>query len=331
MKDINSLGLKIENGQFLILDQEALPQSELWLKCESPQDMIDYIKKLKIRGAPLIGVGAALAIAQFAETGAPLSDVLEWSHLLKSARPTAVNLMNAIDRMISQTHEAPLNADILVRRAEHIFNEDVALCEAIGNHGASLIDDGDSILTHCNSGGLATAGIGTALGIIRKAHEQGKQIHVYADETRPLLQGSRLSAWELHKLGIPFTLICDNMAAMLMSRRKINKIFVGADRIASNGDFANKIGTYGIAVAAAFHKIPFYTAAPQTTIDWNCKSGAEIPIEERSSSEIRHPLSPTEYQAYNPAFDVTPNNLVSGYVLDSGVQLEWKKRAQLSI
>ncbi|MGZ3690948.1 MAG: S-methyl-5-thioribose-1-phosphate isomerase, partial [Pseudobdellovibrio sp.] len=207
--------------------------------------------------------------------------------------------------------------------AVRIFNEDVELCEKMAANGATLINDGDQILTHCNTGGLATAGVGTALGVIRKAHEQGKKIHVYVDETRPLLQGGRLTAWELSKLNIPCTLITDNMAAHLMSLKKINKAIVGSDRIAVNGDFANKIGTYSVAVNCHYHQIPFYVAAPYTTVDPECANGSQIPIEQRNKKEVQGYgellWAPHEVAVYNPSFDVTPHKLVSAWILDKKV------------
>jgi methylthioribose-1-phosphate isomerase len=211
--------------------------------------------------------------------------------------------------------------------AEQIFDEDVALCDSIANHGATLVQDGENLLTHCNAGALATAGIGTAVGIIRRAHELGKKIHVFVDETRPLLQGGRLTAWELRKAGIPFTLICDNMAAGLMHAGRIQRVFVGADRIATNGDFANKIGTYGVAVLANHHKIPFHPAAPYSTVDFDCSSGKHIPIEQRAGEEVRGAAgsfgkvrwAPAGCDTYNPSFDVTPVELVTALVLDNGV------------
>jgi methylthioribose-1-phosphate isomerase len=237
---------------------------------------------------------------------------------LREARPTAVNLMNAVDRLadaLAQPTAASRTA-ALVAEAESIFDEDVALCAAMGQRGADLIQDGDSVLTHCNTGGLATAGIGTALGAVRRAHEQGKRIHVFVDETRPLLQGARLTAWELGKLKIPYTLICDNMAGFLMSQGKINRIFVGADRIAANGDVANKIGTYSVAVLAHHHRVPFYVVAPRTTLDAACPSGKMIPIEQRKPEEVRAGKSPADCAVWNPAFDVTPRELITAIVLD---------------
>lgn len=311
MKNMSSMALKFDDGRLLVLDQQKLPHEEVWIDCRTPNDMIACIRALKVRGAPLIGVAAALSLAQAAEAGAKGETLKNYGIALREARPTAVNLMIAIDRAMASEN--------IVREAEAIFDEDVALCEAIADHGQKLIIDGDHILTHCNSGGLATAGIGTALGILRRAHENGKKFHVYVDETRPLLQGARLTAWELEKLKIPYTVICDNMAAFLMAQGKITKIFLGSDRIAVNGDFANKVGTYGVAVAAHYHRIPFYVAAPWTTVDVKCPNGKEIPIEERSADEVRNGSTPKNAHVYNPAFDVTPSELVTGYVLDRGV------------
>lgn len=324
MKNFESLGLRVESGRLYILDQELLPREEVWLESRTPDDMIHFIRALKVRGAPLIGVAAALALARFVESGATPSEVLEAGRKLKAARPTAVNLMAAVERVLRgvSAPDGDLSGERVIERAEDICAEDVALCAAMGRNGASQFADRDSVLTHCNTGGLATVGIGTALGVIRAAFESGKRLHVYVDETRPLLQGGRLTTWELRKLGIPFTLICDNMAAMLMKQGKIAKAIVGSDRIARNGDFANKIGTYGVAVAAAHHGVPFYIAAPYTTIDWECPTGEQIPIEERNPREVRADFG--DFAVYNPAFDVTPAALVTGgYVLDRGFYKSW--------
>lgn len=311
MKTMKTISLEYEDGRLSVLDQQRLPHEEVWVQCRTPEEMIACIRALKVRGAPLIGVAAALAVAQAAEAGAGREQVRAAARALRESRPTAVNLMVAMDRLLS--------APDVVAEAERIFDEDVALCDAIAAHGESLIAAGDRVLTHCNTGGLATAGIGTALGVLRRAHERGKPIHVYVDETRPLLQGARLTAWELEKLKIPYTLICDNMAAALMSQGKVNKVIVGADRIAANGDFANKVGTYGLAVNAHFHRIPFYVAAPWTTVDPRCPGGGAIPIEERDAEEVRAGKSPAGSQVFNPAFDVTPAGLVGSYILDRGV------------
>jgi len=318
MKDLDSLGLRVRDGALLILDQSRLPHLEEWLPVEGPEVMIEAIAALRLRGAPLIGVAAALSLARSVEDGASETELIRAGGALRAARPTAVNLMKAVDRLLPGGR--PLAGEALVAEALAIFEEDVLLCDRIAEHGAQLIEDGDTILTHCNSGGLATAGIGTALGVIRRAHERGKDVHVFVDETRPLLQGSRLTTWELARLGIPHTLICEGMAASLMAAGEVRKLFVGADRIARNGDFANKIGTYSLAVAAAHHAIPFYCAAPCSTIDWECLDGASIPIEERPEEEVlgfgESRWSPEGTLARNPAFDVTPVALLSALVLN---------------
>lgn len=326
MINLRSLALEadIADNKFSIriLDQTLLPHQEKWITIETNEQMIEAIKALRVRGAPLIGVAASLMVAKLAVEKLTLPDLLTQARALFDARPTAVNLMICIDRMVKQIKENPDNK-IIVDLAVQIFNEDVILCEKIASHGAELISDGDQILTHCNTGGLATAGVGTALGVIRKAHAQGKKIHIFIDETRPLLQGGRLTTWELQKLNIPCTLITDNMAAHLMSLKKITKAIVGADRIAVNGDFANKIGTYSVAVNCHYHKIPFFVAAPYTTVDSNCNSGAEIPIEQRNAKEVQGygelQWAPKSVHVYNPAFDVTPNELVSAWILDKAV------------
>ncbi len=327
MTKLRSLGLEVDifenNISLRLLDQTLLPDQEKWILIENTDQMIEAIKTLRVRGAPLIGVAASLMIAQLALKKINTNELLIAAQKLYEARPTAVNLMNCIDRIRKQIKE-DFSVQKIVQLAVNIFNEDVLLCQKIAENGASLIYDGDQILTHCNTGGLATAGVGTALGVIRKAHEQGKNIHVYIDETRPLLQGARLTAWELKKLNIPCTLIADNMAAHLMSLKKITKAIVGSDRIAMNGDFANKIGTYSVAVNCYYHQIPFYVAAPSTTVDPNCPSGDQIPIEQRSAKEVlgvsgsfgEVVWAPKNIQVYNPSFDVTPAKLVSGWILD---------------
>ena len=309
-----------------LLDQTLLPQTEKWLQIETLTQMIEAIQSLRVRGAPLIGVAASLFLAKMVLKNKNTDELLKIASELYAARPTAVNLMNCLDRMKIVIKEKSSTQKI-IQTAIDLFNEDVLLCEKIATNGAELIADGDQILTHCNTGGLATAGIGTALGVIRKAHEQGKKIHVYIDETRPLLQGGRLTAWELQKLNIPCTLITDNMAAHLMSLKKITKAIVGSDRIAANGDFANKIGTYSVAVNCFYHQIPFYVAAPFTTVDSKCKSGDLIPIEQRRPEEVLGAIgnfgtiqwAPTGINVYNPSFDVTPQKLTSAWVMDTKV------------
>ena len=315
MNPFESLGLKHDGRTLWVLDQTQLPDAEVWLDGSDPAAMIALIKRLAVRGAPLIGVAAAASLATFAQRGASASGYAEACAALRAARPTAVNLMWAMDRMKVSTTP--------VFEAQAIFEEDVRLCEGMAQHGAALIQDGEGLLTHCNTGGLATAGIGTALGVIRRAHEQGKGIHVYADETRPLLQGGRLTAWELKKLGIPATLITDSMAALLMRDGKIQRVLLGSDRVAANGDFANKVGTYGVAVQARFHGVPFHPVAPFSTVDLACPNGAAIPIEERDQTEVRGygtlRWAPEGMPTWNPSFDVTPVDLVTSLVLDRGV------------
>lgn len=309
-----------------MLDQTQLPDSEVWLDGSNPDDMIAHIQRLAVRGAPLIGVAAALALGCLAEGGAGEEAVREAAGRLRAARPTAVNLMVAVDRMLGAA--APrYRTDALVAEAEAIFDEDVALCEAIAARGAPLVEQGDGILTHCNTGGLATAGIGTALGVVRRAVERGVRVHVYVNETRPLLQGARLTVWELARLRIPYTLIADGMAAILMSQGRVQRALVGADRIARNGDVANKVGTYALAVAAHHHRVPFYAVAPWTTVDLACPDGTQIPIEQRPADEVRGARgsfgavrwSLDSAPVFNPAFDVTPVALVTALVLDRGV------------
>ena len=324
MKNFNSLSIRFDKNKLEVIDQELLPHEEVWLEIETPQDMIAAIKSLKVRGAPLIGVAAALSLGKFFLKNTDKKEWLKAAEEVRASRPTAVNLMWAVDRMKNAVNKFEGNdATAIWNEAVAIFNEDVELCNIMAENGASLFNDGDQILTHCNTGGLATAGVGTALGVIRATHLQGKNIHVYVDETRPLLQGGRLTTYELEKLKIPYTLICDNMAAMLMAQKKINKVIVGSDRIARNGDFANKIGTYSAAIAANYHGIEFYVAAPVTTVDLECTTGLQIPIEERKDAEVRGfgdlQWAPKTAKVYNPAFDVTPAELVSAWILNTGV------------
>ncbi len=332
MIHLDSMALKLNYApankkiELLLLDQTLLPQTEKWLLIENLNQMIEAIQSLRVRGAPLIGVAASLYLAKESLKQTNKTELLKIADLLYEARPTAVNLMNCLDRM-KKTIRTNFSAEQIIQTAIDLFNEDVKLCNQIAANGAELINDGDQILTHCNTGGLATAGVGTALGVIRLAHEQGKKIHVYIDETRPLLQGGRLTAWELQKLNIPCTLITDNMAAHLMSLKKITKAIVGSDRIAANGDFANKIGTYSVAVNCYYHEIPFYVAAPFTTVDSKCKSGNEIPIEQRKPEEVLGAVgnfgtiqwAPTGVNVYNPSFDVTPEKLTAAWIMDQKV------------
>ena len=310
MKPFDSLGLRFDGKTLWVLDQTRLPHEEIWVDGSEPVHMVPLIRRLAVRGAPLIGVAAAASLACLAERGGS-PEVYEGARLaLRGARPTAVNLMWAMDRMKSTADP--------VAEAEAIFDEDVALCGRMADQGVSLMATGESVLTHCNTGGLATAGIGTALGVIRRGFELGKVAHVFVDETRPLLQGARLTAWELKRLGIPCTLITDSMAAILLRDGRVQRVLVGADRVAANGDFANKVGTYGLAVQARHHGVPFHPVAPYSTVDLACPSGAEIPIEQRGAEEVRRGWSP-EVPVFNPAFDVTPASLVSSLVTDRGV------------
>lgn len=309
-RDLKSLGLETKGPAVRVLDQTKLPHVEDWVDATDPTEMIACMRALKVRGAPLIGVAAALSLAYWSQDKNE-SQIRAAALALREARPTAVNLMGAIDRLLAVASEGPA---ALLSAAYEIFDEDVRLCRDMGEDGARLISEGDHVLTHCNTGGLATAGIGTALGVIRAAFESGKRLHVFVDETRPLLQGARLTAWELQKLGIPYTLLCDNMAASLMAEGRVQKVIVGADRVACNGDFANKIGTYSLAIVAHHHRIPFYVAAPQTTVDPLCPSGREIPIEQRGAAEVRCDWAPKDSAVYNPAFDVTPAWLVTEFI-----------------
>lgn len=322
MRPLNSLSVNFDGKKLLVIDQQALPQQEIWLEGSDPEKMIGYIKTLQVRGAPMIGVAAALSLSCYVQSGANEEQFRQMAQRLREARPTAVNLMHAID-ILTSIPSGSVTAEEVFKRAEKIFKDDEALCNSIAEHGAKLIKDGEQLLTHCNTGALATAGVGTAIGIIRRAHEQQKSIHVYVDETRPLFQGGRLTAWEMGKLNIPYTLICDNMAGMLMAQGKVSMVIVGSDRIATNGDFANKIGTYSLAVLAHHHRIPFYVAAPMTTVDPICTSGANIPIEQRVAGEVRGfgslEWAPSNSPVYNPAFDVTPAHLVTGWILDKGI------------
>ncbi|MCS6297354.1 MAG: S-methyl-5-thioribose-1-phosphate isomerase [Nitrospira sp.] len=324
-----------KDGAVRLLDQSRLPSQVDFVECRDSRAVAQSIRDLKVRGAPAIGVTAAMGVALGAQTlnvddyQAFVKQVEEICDHLASSRPTAVNLFWAIARMKERLASlkgktiAEIKHD-LIRESQAILDEDIALCKAMGRHGATVIQSGQTILTHCNAGALATAGYGTALGVIRAAWEQGKQIRVIADETRPVLQGARLTVWELMQDKIPVTLITDNMAGSLMRQGKIQVCVVGADRIAANGDVANKIGTYSVAVLARAHGIPFYVAAPYSTIDLATKTGAEIPIEERNPLEVTcihgsHPIAPTGVAVYNPAFDVTPADLITGIITERGI------------
>ncbi len=326
MDDLACDCLRLRGGSLELLDQRLLPGCEQWLPCPDIDSVIAAIQGLAVRGAPAIGVSAALALGCLAERGVDLARFREQAARLRAARPTAVNLMHLVDRLLARADQDQGLAAIpaLARAA---FDEDVALCEAMADHGAALIADGMRVLTHCNTGGLATVGLGTALGVIRRAHSLGRAVQVWVDETRPLLQGARLTAWELGRAGIPYRLISDSMAASLMAAGQVDQVWVGADRIAANGDAANKIGTYSLAVLAHHHGIPFHVVAPSTTLDLACADGHAIPIEERDPAEVRGfagsagalAWAPAGCPVYNPAFDVTPAALIDAWVLESGV------------
>ena len=314
-----------------LLDQRQLPATTAFLDCTTPEMVMDAIRTLAVRGAPAIGIAAAYGVAQLLilRPDGEFDDVMTQACARFAAtRPTAVNLFWAIDRMwAAGQHSAglplPQRLAALVAEAQAIHANDAACCEAIGHPGAALLPHAGGVLTHCNTGALATGGIGTALGVIRTAIAQGKQLHVWMDETRPLLQGARLTAWECQQDGIASTLICDNMAGHVMRLGKIQAAIVGADRIAANGDSANKIGTYTVAVLCAHHQIPFYVAAPTSTIDLACPDGTAIPIEERDRREVTAPqgaqFAPPGVAVFNPAFDVAPAALIAGIITEIGV------------
>src|ERR1700677_1154771 len=319
------------------IDQTKLPTEETYVTCKNYEQVADAIRNMVVRGAPAIGVAAAMGIAlgmknSKAETGGDLKREFDQiCEVIGKTRPTAVNLFWAIRRMrdkfeILRMRPLPQIKQALVEEAQRMHAEDIAANQAMGRFGATLMPAIGSVLTHCNAGALATCGYGTALGVFRAAVEQGKKIHVYADETRPFLQGSRLTAWELMKDGIPTTVISDNMAGAMMKQGKIGAIVVGADRIAANGDVANKIGTYTVAVLAKENGIPFYVAAPLSTIDFACPDGSQIPIEQRNAREVTHmagkQMVPDGVSIENPAFDVTPAKYVAAIITEHGIARE---------
>ncbi len=334
-----------DQGAYVCLvDQSLLPQQVVYLRLSHEQEVADAITTLKVRGAPAIGVTAAFSVAlalqrflrEGERAGRPISLTQAREHVRNTAamlartRPTAVNLFWAIERMQQCAERAVAEqvspqrlSQLLHAEAQAIADEDAAACLKMGTYGASLIADGDTLLTHCNAGALATAGLGTALAPMYVAHQAGKHIHVFVDETRPILQGARLTAWELQQEGIPLTLITDNMAGHFMRHAGIKAVFVGADRIAVNGDFANKIGTYSVAVLAQAHHIPLYVVAPCSTIDLNLPSGEHIPIEQRSPEEVMTVrgavIAPAGVEVANPAFDVTPHDYVTAIITEQGI------------
>ena len=326
-----------------MIDQTLLPGEEVYRTCRSYQEVAEAIRSMVIRGAPAIGVAAAMGVAlginnSSAQSVEELrSDFETIADTISKTRPTAVNLFWAVKRMRetfentlagagSEPEKITRTRARLVEEAQGVLAEDIAVNQAMGRHGEALLQDSSTVLTHCNAGALATGGYGTALGVIRAAVEAGKKIGVFADETRPFLQGSRLTAWELAKDGIPVTVITDNMAGHFMKQSKIQAVIVGADRIAGNGDVANKIGTYTVAVLARENRIPFYVAAPLSTIDLNIASGEEIPIEERSPAEVTHwrgiQTAPENVEARHPAFDVTPHRYVTAIITERGIARE---------
>ena len=306
--------IKYENGRLYLLDQTLLPNEEKYIEPKTKEDYYYAIKKLQVRGAPAIGIFAAYAMALINGNKKELKEYLD------SSRPTAVNLSWATTRMLKAYNDGK----DLISEAIAIHNEDIAMCKKISEYGLSLLNDGDGILTHCNAGALATSEYGTGLGPLLLGKENGYNFKVFCDETRPLLQGARLTAYELTKAGIDTTVICDNMASLVMKQGKINAVLVGTDRIAANGDIANKIGTSGVAILAKHYGIPFYVLGPYSTIDYNCPTGDDIVIEERDADEIKtmwykEPMAPNEAKCYNPAFDVTDNSMITAIITDRGI------------
>ncbi len=326
--------LELTSDGAQLLDQTALPAEERYVTITTPEAMADAIRTMIVRGAPAIGIAAAYGLVLGArryngDVSGLVQTIRQEAEMLKQSRPTAVNLAWAVNEMLKTLDKATSEESLtgvveaLTRRAEEIHREDIAACHAIGQHGAEKIPQGARILTHCNAGALATGGYGTALGVVRSAFSQDPTIQVFADETRPRLQGARLTTWELARDGIPVTLVTDGMAGHLMKNRMVDVVVVGADRIAANGDAANKIGTYTLALAAYVHDIPFYVAAPLSTIDLSIESGLEIPIEERDPEEIAvvngESLCAEGIRFYNPAFDVTPAPYITGIITEKGI------------
>jgi len=315
-----------DNRGLDIIDQRLLPLQEKRILLTTTDEVCLAIKSLAVRGAPAIGVAAAYGVVVAAREKTDRTHVMNALAKLRKTRPTAVNLFNALDRMeaiLDQAFGSTDPAEVLLQAARGIHEEDDRICRELAGYGAQLLSDGDTVLTHCNAGGLATSGYGTALGVVYAAVEAGKRIRVYAGETRPLLQGARLTAWELSRNGIDVTVICDSMAASVLREGKIDHVIVGADRIAANGDTANKIGTYGLSVCARAHGVPLYIAAPLTSFDFSTASGDEIPIEQRDASEIHTiagtTVAPPDVSFYNPAFDVTPAENITAIISEKGI------------
>lgn len=344
-KIYDTVALDEQENKLVIIDQTLLPNEECFLALDDEDEIIEAIQKLRVRGAPAIGVAAAIGLyvcaCRLAEDDPERwrGKILAIKERIAHARPTAVNLTWALNRMERVLLAHPDASIENMKRTLHneacaIRDEDVDVCRRIGQHGAQLIADGDGILTHCNAGRLAAVRYGTALAPIYTAREEGKQIHVYVDETRPLLQGARLTAYELASAGINTTLQCDNMAASLMASGRIQSVFVGCDRVAANGDTANKIGTLGVAILAKYFKIPFYVCAPTSTIDPSCVDGSEIIIESRAAEEVtqlwyRERMAPNQIQVYNPAFDVAPRALITAWITEKGIVRDGSQLAQL--
>jgi methylthioribose-1-phosphate isomerase len=321
--------IELKGEKVVMIDQTLLPEEVRLIECTDTECIAEAIENLRIRGAPALGVAAAFALAQTALKNADraaqevLSELEKTRRRIRATRPTAVNLHLALERVMKRARESPNPAEAAYREAIRIYEEDLEANRRLGEHGAALFEDGDVVLTHCNTGALATASYGTALGVIITAWRQGKRLRVFADETRPLLQGARLTAWELVREGIPVTVITDSSAGYVMRTQGVTKVIVGADRIAANGDTANKIGTYSLAILAREHRIPFYVAAPLSTIDPETPSGEHIPVEHRGREEIEffngRRVVPQEAKVLNPAFDVTPASYISGIITEAGV------------
>jgi len=329
--------IRWEDDAVVLLDQTRLPDEETYLRCGAVDDVIGAIRRLSVRGAPAIGVAGAYGVALAARLAAAASpgdpaafraQVEREAARLRASRPTAVNLAWAVDRLLVRLRELDgrppaEQASELRELARAVHAEDEESCRGIGRYGAALLPDDATVLTHCNAGALATAGMGTALAVVYAAHQAGKRVHVLSDETRPLLQGARLTAWECARMGVPVTVLCDNAAGSVLATGQVDRVVVGADRIAANGDAANKIGTYPLAVLAREHGVPFYVAAPLSTVDFDTPTGAGIPIEQRDPEEVTAPrgmrIAPPGVAALNPAFDVTPHRLIAAIITDRGV------------
>ena len=326
--------VRLDGKKLVLIDQRKLPNRFCFIRCRNAREVWHAIRELVVRGAPAIGIAGAYGL-YVGLSGKKTKNRTEWmkalhhiARFLKTARPTAVNLSWAIDRIVKKVEKSKTGSieqlmEIVLQEAKLIHKEDQALCEGIGHSGARLIHSGDQVLTHCNAGGLATSGYGTALAVLFTAKREGKRINAFATETRPLLQGARLTMWELKHYGIPSTLVCDSVVGTLMRQKKIKKVIVGADRIARNGDTANKIGTYTLASLARLHHIPFYIAAPSSTFDFAIPNGEHIPIEERSAEEVVNGLgmrtAPKGIRVYNPAFDVTPHEWITAFITEKGI------------